>query len=104
MADKANPVSFDEAACANLSASALESAGSKAFGWSSRGMTAGRKIEKFLHEVGNTWHVARRREALAEISKSSNEQVCDRNLQRLEEALTDMCTSVFVLDGVVLKV
>ena len=70
MADKANPLSFDEAACANISASALESAGSTAFGWSSQGMTAGRKIEKFLHEVGKNWHVARRREALPRYLKA----------------------------------
>lgn len=52
MADGANPVSFDnEERYLILSASALKAAGSKAFGTSSKRMTAARKIERFLCEV-----------------------------------------------------
>jgi hypothetical protein len=77
MADEANPVSFDKRACANLRASALESAGLKAFGRLSGGTTAARKIETFLNEVGDDWHLARRKKELAEISvKHPNAQVC----------------------------
>ena len=104
MADIANPVSFDEAACANLSASARESAVLKAFGGFGRGTPAARKIETFLDEVGSEWHAARRREALAELSERLPGQVCKRNLQRLEEALADMCTSVFALDSIIPRV
>jgi hypothetical protein len=104
MADIANPVSFDEAACANLSASARESAVLKAFRGRDRKTPAARKIEKFLDEVGNEWHAARRREALAELSERLPGQVCKRNLQRLEEALADMCTSVFALDSIIPRI
>lgn len=106
MASEANPVTFDEGACANLSASARELAGLKAFGrHPGRGMTAARKIEMFLCEVGDAWCVAWRKKALAEMSAKYNDrQVCERDLQRLEEALTDICTSVFALDSVILKV
>lgn len=100
MADEAKPVSFDERLCASPSASALESAGLKAFvKYPGRGMTAARKFETFLREVGDVWHDARRTKALAKISMESNGQVCERNLQSLEETLTDTCASVFALDG-----
>ena len=102
MANEVNPVSFDEAACANLSVTALESAGLEAFGRLSWGTPAARKIEKFLDAVGHEWHLARRRKELA---KATNGRVCKGNLLRLEETLIDMYASVFVLDSsVVLKV
>jgi hypothetical protein len=88
MADKANPVSFDEGACANLSASALESAGVKAFGRRGGGTITARKIETLLHELGDVWHLAWRKKALTEISvKYSNAQVSIA-AEILEEALT----------------
>lgn len=53
MDDEANPVSFDdEEKYVDLSASALKAAGLKAFGTSGKRMTAARKIERFLCEVG----------------------------------------------------
>jgi hypothetical protein len=89
MADGINTVSFSEGARANLgAASALESAGLEAFGRPNLGITTARKIEAFLREAGGAWQLARRKEALAEISmKYPNSEVRKGNLQSLEEGL-----------------
>lgn len=76
MEDKASPVSFGEGACANLSASALGKAGLKAFGRLGGETTAARKIQTFLHELGDVWCVAWRKKALAKIAEGHpNQQV-----------------------------
>ena len=51
LVDDVKRVCFDEAVCAKLSAAALESARSKAFGRSGRGAVTARDIETLLREV-----------------------------------------------------
>jgi hypothetical protein len=65
MADNANPVSFEGVTDFNLSTSELKAAGSKAFSTSFKTMTAARRFEELLVEVGDAWHGARRSEVIS---------------------------------------
>lgn len=103
LVDDVKRVCFDEAVCAKLSAAALESARSKAFGRSGRRAVTARDIETLLREVGNAWSSAWRRKILAKSIPRHRREVCEGKMQRLEEALTDLCTSAFALDSVFLE-
>lgn len=61
MADDTNPISLEEGTILNLSAFVLNAAGRRAFDTSVNGVTAARKIEQFLCEVGDELRTALKR-------------------------------------------